>query len=133
MSWPSGKFDRSLGKLNQTTQTACHLQDTIFKLDYNKTNEGVPLQFFMASAPPPKRALQPRNINKSYKNTCGAPAPKGSLKQGSETVVTKLVKPKKSSRSIRTSGDLIYTIKGPKLPLGAVSDLIPLLFTLLKG
>jgi len=61
------------------------------------------------------------------------PALKGSLKKGSETIVTKLAKLKKSSRSICTSGDLIYTIKGPKLPQGAVSDLIPLLFTLLKG
>ena len=90
------------------------------------------MQFFMASTPPPKRTLRPRNITKSYKNTCGAPAPKATLKKDSKTVVTKLVKPKKASSSIRTSGDLVYTIKGPNLPLGAVSDIF-LPFTLLTG
>jgi hypothetical protein len=79
----------------------------------------------MASAPPPKRILRPRtqNIKKSYKNTCGAPAPRGSLTKRSQPapVVTK-PKPKKAPVPVQDSGRLIYTTKGPKLPLGAVSD-----------
>ncbi|KAF8801923.1 hypothetical protein BYT27DRAFT_7114038, partial [Phlegmacium glaucopus] len=55
----------------------------------------------------------------SYKSTCGAPALKSSLKRSSGTVSTKLVKPKKASRPTHTGGNLVYTIKGPKLPVGA--------------
>ena len=74
----------------------------------------------MASAPPPNRTLRPRNITKSYKNTCGAPAPRA-IPTSSQPVVTKL-KPKIAPVSIQDGGTLIYTIKGPKLPRGAVSD-----------
>ena len=93
----------------------------------------------MASAS--NRVLRPKNLTISYQNTCGAPAPRRpqfprtsksqSSASASRVAATKfkLVEPKKS---IRTSGDLVYTIKGPKLPPAAVSNIIPLLFTLLK-
>lgn len=78
----------------------------------------------MASIPPPKRSLRPRNVTKSYKNTCGAPAPRTSLRQSSGVAAAKLISPKNLTKPIRTGGDLVYTIKGPKLPLAAVGNIL---------
>lgn len=67
------------------------------------------------------------NVTKSYKNTCGAPAPKASLKKGSNPTGVKSAsaKSKKTSSSIHVGGDLVYTIKGSTLSPGSVSVFVP--------
>ncbi|KIM38491.1 hypothetical protein M413DRAFT_76005 [Hebeloma cylindrosporum] len=71
----------------------------------------------MASAPPPKRNPQ-RVPTKSYKNTCGAPAPKTSLKQYSRRPTRKAANSNRSM-DICEGGTLAYTVSGPKLTSGA--------------
>jgi hypothetical protein len=75
-----------------------------------------------APAPPPKRTNPPRGPIVSYKNTSGAPAPKTSLKKYSR--ITKVVNSKIASTpmDICEGGTLAYTVSGPKLTPGAVSD-----------
>jgi len=75
---------------------------------------------------PPKRILRPR-VNVSYKNSCGAPAPKTTLTTHSGPAAKRLVNPKKASNPISASGGLTYTISGPRLSPGDVSDVTPLL------
>ena len=71
-----------------------------------------------------QRTLRPRNIKKSYKNTCGAPAPRTSLLQEhSNTTTTKSTKGKKAAKPANTE-TLLYTTSGNRLPLGAVSSIV---------
>jgi hypothetical protein len=76
----------------------------------------------MASAPSRRK---PRRVPAvSPKNTCGAPAPKTSLKKHSNRPIAKAVNSKIASRSmdICEGGTLAYTVSGPELTPGAVSD-----------
>lgn len=82
------------------------------------------VQFSMAS----QRDLRPRtgNIKKSYKNTCGSPAPRTSLFHEPSNIMIKSTKGKKPVPTTgKTASDtLIYTMTGDRLPLGAVSIII---------
>jgi hypothetical protein len=70
------------------------------------------------------------NITKSYKNSCGAPAPKATLDKGSNLTVMKSMKP---SNSIHVGGDLVYTMKGSLLSPGSVSDFLFPFYLLANG
>ena len=61
---------------------------------------------------------------KTYANTCGAPAPKTSLKKLSRHPISKVVNTKITSKSMDVceGGMLAYMVSGPKLTPGAVSD-----------
>jgi hypothetical protein len=65
----------------------------------------------------PRRSLRP-NVAKSYRNTCGAPAPRGEIQQPASTATNKPVTQKKLEI---TGGNLIYTRCGEALSPGAVS------------
>lgn len=85
----------------------------------------------MASVPPPKRDRRPRtaNVISSYKNSCGAKAPKATLKTNSgPTTTMKFADPKINSRSLIPAGPeggtIVYTNSGPRLTPASVSDII---------
>jgi hypothetical protein len=63
------------------------------------------------------------NVKKSYKNTCGAPAPRTSLLQLEEHSTAKSTEGKKAAQPTNTE-TLLYTTSGKRLPLGAVSSSI---------
>jgi hypothetical protein len=67
-------------------------------------------------APGARRSLRP-NVAKSYKNTCGASAPRGEIQQPASTATTKPVTQKKLPV---TGGNLTYTRCGEDLSPGAV-------------
>ena len=75
---------------------------------------------------PPRRSGCP-NVLKSYKNSCGAPAPRGKIYQPASLAVTKKSVLLNKAKT-RIGGSLTYTKSGEKLPPGAVSFLkwIPL-------
>lgn len=81
------------------------------------------LKFFMAPPLPTTRTLRPRNVDISYKNTCGDPAPKATLKMVAGPISQTLAKPKIPLQSVQRGGILAFTTKGPKLAPGAVSKL----------
>lgn len=121
----------------QQCSTAIHSEMTIV---YKQIASIHLLQLPMASTAAAKRTLRPRNPNvrKSYKNTCGAPAPRASLEslQQDDEVQPKATTTKKSTKGKKTvkpkpihdDGKLIYTITGDRLPSGAVSGFASLLF-----
>jgi hypothetical protein len=80
----------------------------------------------MASVPPLKRDQRPRAANTitSYKNTCGAIAPKTTLKRPSGSTMMQFFNPQTKSRSIPEGGTIVYTSSGPRLTPGSVSDII---------
>lgn len=88
---------------------------TVYK---QNTSIETPSQFSMAS----QRILRP-NVKKSYKNTCGAPAPRTSLLQDHSTTTTNFTMDKKAAKPTNTE-TLLYTTSGNRLPLGAVSSFI---------
>ena len=62
------------------------------------------------------------NVAKSFKIACGAPAPKTSLKRGSNPpMVIKSVKPKITPIR-KAGGELTYMISGKRLEAGHVSN-----------
>jgi len=76
----------------------------------------------MASAPP-KCSTQGAPLV-SYKNTCGAPALKTSLKKCSHHQTTKVINAKIVSKpmDVCEGGMLAYMVSSPKLTQGAVSN-----------
>ena len=69
-----------------------------------------------------QRVLRP-NVKKSYKNTCGAPAPRTSLHQDHSNTTKNTTMNKKAAKPTNTQ-TLLYTTSGDRLPLGAVSSLV---------
>ena len=65
--------------------------------------------------------LRARNPQISYRNACGAPAPRTSLHKHSNT--TKSSRGKKALKITNTES-LFYTNKGDRLPPGVVSGVI---------
>jgi hypothetical protein len=90
-------------------------------------NKRFPLKFSMASSK--RDTLRPRNAQISYKNACGAPAPRTSLRERSSNT-TKHSRGKKALKITNTES-LFYTNSGDRLPSGIVSCVIFLLFILL--
>ena len=75
-----------------------------------------------------QHTLQPRtaNIKKSYKNTCGSPAPRTSLLQLEEHSTTGMIKSTKGKKAPKPNNTdtLVYTITGDRLPVRTVSIII---------
>lgn len=71
------------------------------------------------------------NVKKTYKNTCGAPAPEGIL-YFPATIPAKSVAVKKISKTAVAGGILSYRASGERLTAGAVSRAVSLFISFFK-
>lgn len=84
---------------------------------------------------PPRRSGR-TNVIKSYKNTCGAPAPRTQIHPSAHPVPKKSVIKKSVPKSVTAhnpdGGNLTYTVSGERLTPGAVSCISYLLMDCAK-
>jgi hypothetical protein len=70
-------------------------------------------------APPPRRTSR-ANVTKSYKNTCGASAPRGNIKQPANAMESRISAPPAKKLKM-TGGSLTCVKSGEALSPGAVN------------